>query len=360
MAVKVAKTMDASAIEERQRDEQNVIEANIRSRATSAFDTETSDNDAAAALTGGFGSSLEQNTAVRLLRARSESLSSTDRELDMESLSCLAMTPEDRHALEEEMKAQHTHPLARQVEREAEEQRVENERNYYRSRSGRLREVGTEMVRSGSSSRMGRMGRMSSDPMLLGGQRRSGRNWNEIVSAFERGGNGEVGSLDDLVILEAAILLSMEEESRQRAARSTGETEFDAARHALNGFPLVQQPLDAEGDSGAENNSIVEQLARGLLSSRRDRSYRSMNGFGNSSYRLGGISEAEQIEMAIALSLQQTQEQETTRSDEPELNSEETSCLEELEATSIMEESSEVAEDSANVEGVEAATESNN
>lgn len=356
MAVKIARTMDAAAIEERQKDEQNVIEAKIRSRAASAFDAETSDHDAAAAPGCGFGSSLEQNTSVRLLRIRSESLSSTDQEPDMDSLSCLAMTPEDRRALEEEMRAQHTHPLARQVEREAEERRVENERNYYRSQSGRLREVGTDMLRSVSSGRSGRMAGMSGDPMLLGGQRRSSRNWNEIVSAYERGGNGQVGSLDDLVVLEAAILLSMEEESRRRTTNNTGEPEFDAAQHALNGFPLVQQLLAVEGDSGEQNNSMVEQLARGLLSSRRDRSYRSTHGFGDSPYMLGGITEAEQIDMAIALSLQQSQERETAGNDEPELNSEETCFPEGLEATSETEEPSQAA----CVGGVEVATESNN
>jgi hypothetical protein len=360
MAVKIARTMDAAAIEERQKDEQNVIEAKIRSRAASAFDAETSDHDAAAAPGCGFGSSLEQNTTVRLLRIRSESLSSTDQEPDMDSLSCLAMTPEDRRALEEEMRAQHTHPLARQVEREAEERRVENERNYYRSQSGRLREVGTDMLRSVSSGRSARMAQMPGDPMLLGGQRTSSRNWNEIVSAYERGGNGQVGSLDDLVVLEAAILLSMEEESRRRTSNNTGEPEFDAAQHALNGFPLVQQLLDIEGDSGEQNNSMVEHFARGLLSSRRGRSYRSIHGFGDSPYMLGGITEAEQIEMAITLSLQQSQERETAGNDEPELNSEETCLSERLEATSETEEPSQAAEDSTCVGGVEVATESNN
>jgi hypothetical protein len=50
------------------------------------------------------------------------------------------------------------------------------------------------------------------------------------VAAFERGGNGEVQSLDDLVVLEAAILLSMEEDARRaRTGAEEVDTDFDAA-----------------------------------------------------------------------------------------------------------------------------------
>lgn len=164
------------------------------------------------------------------------------------------------------------------VEQEAEERRLENERNYYRTRSGRLLEVGpAEMLLVSDS---GRMSQMSNGSMLFGGQRISGRNWNEMADAFERSRSGQVSSLDDLMVLEAAILLSIDEESRRLALNSseTDGQELDAVQHALNGFSLLQQ------------------------------SYQSMHGFRAS---LRGISEAEQIELAIALSLQQAQQHET-------------------------------------------------
>ena len=301
MCIKVAKTMDSAAVEERQMNEQKVIEAKIRAQNSSVNEDPS-----------GFGSSLEHNTAVRLMRARSESLSSAgDSENDVASI---AMTPEDRQVLEEEIRAQHLHPLARRVEQEAEDRRLENERNYYRSQSGRLRELRMAEMRARSA----RMARMSSDPLLLGGRRISNnRNWNEIVDAFENGGNGEVNTLDDLVVLEAAILLSMAEEGRRREEESGSSTadnneasnpRFDAAQHAMQGFPLVHSLL-------ADPAAAVDHRPS---SSRRGRSLRSLQHGSHdmSNLLLAGISEAEQIEMAIAMSLQQAQQQRSTSNDE--------------------------------------------
>mmetsp|Transcript_5198 Transcript_5198/g.9535 ORF Transcript_5198/g.9535 Transcript_5198/m.9535 type:complete len:545 (+) Transcript_5198:71-1705(+) len=281
LTIQVAKTMDAAAVQERQSNEQQVLEAKMRAR----------DEDNCT----GFGSSMEQNTAVRLMRARSESMSSsTGGETDVASV---AMTPEDRHVLEEEIRAQHTHPLARRVEQEAEERRIENERNFYRSSRGL---------------RIARMA--ASDSRLLGNRRASNsRNWNEIVNAFESHGNGEVNSLDDLVVLEAAIMLSMAEEDRRREGGTTSsdnndetdETNFNAVEHARQGFPLVQSMLTDSNRPSA--------LARRPSASRRARSLRHLqhrDAGDLSNILLRGISEAEQIEMAIAMSLQQSQQSE--------------------------------------------------
>jgi hypothetical protein len=148
----------------------------------------------------------------------------------------------------------------------------------------------------------------------------------------------------------------MEEESRRRTlnSREPNTQELDAAQHALNGFPLLQQMIDTDDDSNTHRSSMAEQLtglARDLPSSHFGTSYRSIHGFGGS---LRGISEAEQIDMAIALSLQQTQQQETAGNDESVVNSEEISAPERLEATA------EAAGGSTSVEGVEGTTESNN
>jgi hypothetical protein len=278
LVTKVAKTMDTAAVQERQLDEQKVIEAKIRARASSSSG---GDDDSER----GFGSNLEQNTAVRLMRARSESLSSSDVDGD-DVASIIAMTPEDRHVLEEEIRAQHTHPLARQVEQEADDRRLQNERNYYRSQSGRIRELRAAEMRA-RSARMA--ARMSSDSTLLAGNRRASRNWNEIVEAFEQNGNGSVNTLDDLVVLEAAILLSMAEEDRRReqdggttGAASNDSPSFDASEHARQGFPLARNVASAARHS----------------SSRRSASLRALHQHGAnemSSLLLRGISEAEQV-----------------------------------------------------------------
>lgn len=269
----MAKTMDSAAVEERELQEQQVIEAKIRSQQTSS----------------GFGSNMEQNTAVRLMRARSESMSSTGTTDVVEDVTAIAMTPEDRHVLEEEIRAQHVHPLARQVEREADDRRLENERNYYRSQSGR------------SAAMRARVARMSSDSRLLGSRN---RNWNEIVDAFESNGSGQVNSLDDLVVLEAAILLSMAEEERRDGGDSG---RFDASQHARQGFPLVQSRLLADPPSSARAQRSISVARRARVSQRAaarpEPEYGSHNF--SSNMLLRGISEAEQIEMAIAMSLQQ-------------------------------------------------------
>jgi hypothetical protein len=275
----IAKDMDSAAVEERELAEQQVIEAKIRSQQTSS----------------GFGSNMEQNTAVKLMRARSESMSSTGTDV-VEDVTTIAMTPEDRHVLEEEIRAQHTHPLARQVEREAEDRRLENERNYYRSQSGR------------NAAMRARMARMSSETRLLGTRN---RNWNEIVDAFESNGNGQVSSLDDLVVLEAAILLSMAEEGR----RDGGDTgQFDPSQHARQGFPLVHSLLTDPNSSSAR--ALRSSAARRARVHQRAATPQQEYGSHNlSSLLLRGISEAEQIEMAIAMSLQQAQQEESTSND---------------------------------------------
>ena len=48
---------------------------------------------------------------------------------------------------------------------------------------------------------------------ILGSSQRPDRDWDAIINAYERG-VGEVQSLDDLVVLEAVIILSKEEQAR--------------------------------------------------------------------------------------------------------------------------------------------------
>lgn len=318
LLVTVAKQMDEEAVKERHADEQRVIEATIRARADT-FESLPSDSGSSepGSPTPGFGSSLQQNSRVQMMRARSESLSSTDPDAAMsddEMMLALAVSENERRALEEEMRQQHTHPLARQVEQEAEERRIENERNYYRSNSARVNEArAADLLRRGmgTSGRRNRSGRTISV--------RGSRNWNDIVDAFERGGGGEVQSLDDLVVLEAALVLSMEEESRRRSQGNNEGGGFDAAQHAREGFPLVERFLsrrdsrntdESEGSrSSADLSETIQGLARRMSNSRARRQFgRTLSNPMVGDPGLRYISEAEQIEMAIALSLQQAQE----------------------------------------------------
>jgi hypothetical protein len=350
-SVSVAKTPSEEEIEARQRDEQTVIEARIRVESgggagtaieNPALSTPTKKTRNASVApnssSNAFGSELEKTEQFQLLKKRSESFASNEGvrtpQKDAEIINSIAMTPEERIRLEEEMKAQHSHPLALRVEAEAQERRLQNEQAYYRSNS-----AGNHTFRAQRASDLFRNdGSTGAAP----GRRlryRTARDWNEIVEAYERGGNGEVNSLDDLVVLEAAILLSMEEEARRERLGD----DFDAARHAREGFPLIRSLLGSpseinrRGEVGvSEVNPSFSSLAAvtpsGLSDSaqndvqnwspgrRRYQSTRAAVSSGRSqgmmpqatldaaSFLMRGVSEEEQIAMAIAASLQEQQQ----------------------------------------------------
>eukprot|EP00980_Cylindrotheca_fusiformis_P021205 scaffold8150_cov118-Cylindrotheca_fusiformis.AAC.14 len=280
LSVGVAKRMTSEQLKEQEKEEQLVVEARIRSQSISDK-SESGDNS----LTECFGSSLQQDSRVALMRARSESLSSNnsgDQCHQKENIMSLAMSPEDRRRLEEEMRAQLSHPLTMRVEAEAAERRMQNERAYSRTSSSSSREMRAQRAAE-----------------LVRRRRRGGRDWNQIVDAFERGGNGEIHSLDDLVVLEAAILLSMDEESRQ--ARQ-GEDGFDAARHARDGFPLVRSFFANRREEGAEASQ--GSTSRRRLQATNSESSSHSAALDTASMLMRGISEEEQLAMAIAASLQ--------------------------------------------------------
>jgi hypothetical protein len=374
LQVTIAKQMGAEQIQERETEEQRVIEARIRARNPDASSgggggggsdsnsssaktaamkiPSTTAGTAAAASTdsdsNAFGSSLERNSMVALMRKRSESFAEDGTtNADSIPVECLAATPEERRRLENEMKAQHSHPLALRVQAEAAERQLENERAYHRAHSQR----GEILAGRDGSFRRARSSHGS--PRGMGGGSGGGgagqsRDWNSIVEAFERGGNGEVQSIDDLVILEAAILLSMEEEARRLRSGSTaaGSSEdtrngnnnssssssnpFDVAQHARDGFPLIGSFLASRGARSDGNDDTFESsmmspgsLARtlgtmsnsstsGRRSSRNQllRHGRLSHSFGSSEgSSLEGISEEEQVALAIAASLQDQERQ---------------------------------------------------
>jgi hypothetical protein len=286
--------MDDTAIQERYEEEQRQIEAQIRARgAAAAPNKKEGEKDGSvtnrqsiprdeAPVTptphtppppGSFGSSLERSPYRRMA-------SST---LSEDNIS--VMTPEHRQQVEEHVRAQHTHPLAMRLQAEEAERRWQNEREYYQQNPHR------QLRRQ-----------------LLESSTRRGRDWNRIVDAFERSGNGTVNSLDDLVVLEAAIMLSMEEEARRRgetpemstteSSRQRHPSQFDAARHASAGFPLARERLGRAEREVEALRELRRQRMSGML--------RPSGGVGGR-WLMRGISEEEQIAMAIAASLQDQQ-----------------------------------------------------
>lgn len=348
-SISVAKKPTVEDIDARNKEEQTVIEARIRansvsgssgggglglkpastdpvkegasvSRKHSSVAPDTTSTTSTT--TSGFGSELAKDERFLRLKKRSESFASNEGvktpDKDREIIESIAMTPEERRRLEEEMKAQLNHPLTLQVEAEAEQRRVDNEREYYRNNpAGAMR-----AQRSAELQRLGGLVGGSGSRRARGGP----RDWNSIVDHFERGGNGEVGSLDDLVVLEAAILLSMQQEARrsqEEGGRDSGSG-FDANQHARDGFPLVRSLLsgqggrsnrrgeDGSGSTASSSSSTAasaagrtRSLAGGSSSVRRlNRGLMGDTALSTASMMMRGISEEEQIAMAIAASLQ--------------------------------------------------------
>ena len=469
MTVTPAMAMNAESMLLREEAEQRVIEAKIRQRAALLREAEQQNAEAAAATAAAaswstteatddtnrteFGSSLQQHERIS---RRSSSLPSdqdrpnndnyhntnatsttnssplqgmtvdvdVDVDVDINNIlrDSFAMTPEERRLLEDEMRAQHSHPLTRRLEAEAEERRIINEQEYLLRTSTSINNAGRSSAHninnnisntnpffyippSSRSRRSLRRTSHNNSSICRGGERHHyqpqtpRRDWNQIVEAFERGGHGEVNSLDDLVVLEAAMILSMEEENRRRASglgenhqnhdgdiededhrhqqqhTSTAATDthghtdtgaarlpaeytsynnnnsnstydgsiFDASQHANDGFPLVRSRLAGRhpeifGISSASTSTAMSRsddqniLTTGVV---RDRGYHQLlrateqpwasegnhrrrrhNSSSNSAAALDtvalamrGITEDDQLAMAIAASLQDQQQQ---------------------------------------------------
>jgi hypothetical protein len=340
--VSVAQKPSDEEIKDREKNEQMVIEARIRAErgcggaGSSNHDATTPVKKKSGASVAPdssslscFGSELEKDERFQLLKKRTESFASNEGtrtpQKDAEIIQSIAMTPEERRRLEEEMKAQHNHPLSLRVEAEAHERRLQNEQAYYRSNS-----VGSNTLRAQRAADLFRSNSSNGAAATRRLRYRGARDWNQIVESFERGGNGDVNSLDDLVVLEAAILLSMEAEAEANRERDRGQ--FDAARHAGAGFPLVRSLFggnDGDGGNGdrtaaadASSESAAERTLRRLNASRRRHLIERAAGSGSAARHRGlmaeaaldtasmmmrGISEEEQIAMAIAASLEEQQ-----------------------------------------------------
>jgi hypothetical protein len=226
-----------------------------------------------------------------MMRMRSSSLSeSNSTKSPVQEICSLAMTPEERHNLEQEVRAQHHHPLTMRLEAEEAERRMRNQMEYYRRAHER-----TDASRLQYGSRPSQQYGMRLYPQQQGP--REGRDWNRIVDAFERRGSGNgVQSLDDLVVLEAAIMLSMEEEARRRgeappSSRNASMDQFDAERHASANFPLARARV-SENRLSLPGSSLQGSSTSSVLTGRANGS--------------GRLSEEQQIAMAIQASLQES------------------------------------------------------
>jgi hypothetical protein len=252
----------------------------------------------------------------------------------------IAMTPEERQRLEEEMKAQHFHPLVLRLESQAQERRLENDRAYQSTASAR-----NQQTFDTATSRGYHMSRRA----------RERRNWDQLASFFDQGED-----MDDMSALETAILYS-----RLRDERNSEGGSNNSDREQLDGIPLLRTLLTGQLDGNEGSSRSGRSL--NLRSSRRQRNQLTRSGLGSfgmrnrgmgdvaietASMMMRGISEEEQISMAIAASMR---DQETADGDDgDEGNDEEESS----EVDSSNSENDSPAEDSSDDSGADSSEDS--
>jgi len=243
-----------------------------------------------------FGSQLAKDARFQMMRDRSQSFASSDGtstpKIEHEIIQSIAMTGEERKKLEEEMKAQHFHPLVLRLEAEAHERRLENDRAYQNSSASR-----NQQSNDSSSNRGYHMTRRA----------RTTRNWEQLAHFFDQG-----EEIDDMTALETAILFNRMTEREQ--ADDNGDSSGNN-NGELDGFPLLRSLLTGHVDSNQVSASSGR--SHNFRTSRRQRSqfmrsnvrHRGMNdvALGTASMMMHGISEEEQLSMAIAASMQDQQ-----------------------------------------------------
>jgi hypothetical protein len=360
MSITVQRAMDEDDILKRDQEEQRVIEAAIRNRAaqkngeSAGLDNNTSDNSPEG--TGTFGSSLDNYNRTRTFsNASSSNVSATSSEpggtaiTNMDdtnnALLSVAMTPEDRRALENEMRAQLSHETHQRMRSEEEEASMRRAQEWYGSEAGarsrmrdaRLAELSDLLARmSGRGENDGEDGEGGAV-----GRGRGAATLGSLIRAMERTGRGGP-TMEDLMRLEAAFLLGMDGDMRRQ--RNQSSSAGNSSRSDNDGLAAGFGYSDPHG---------VSMLGRTGGPSRRVQ-MRGSGGRGISSAHLDtaelymrGVSEEEQIAMAIAMSMQ---DQQQTQNDGDQEATEDSSATETNEDVQRDENQSSNTEESAEEE----------
>jgi len=210
IAVKIAKKLDGDDVAKRDEEEQIVIEASIR--------------------------------------ARKDSISS----VNSCGSSSRLLTPDERHNLEEEMRSQSAHPIMTQIRRQEEQQRDTHDREHNR-RSG----DGYSMFQREFLMRRGMEALNNLGDDEAGGIRRT---LGGSATQLGRPGNG---GLNDLFLIEAALLLSMQNgrgNSRSMHAPSRAGTAISASATSAgdinnNDNPMRNPMIRSDWEYSDRNNN---------------------------------------------------------------------------------------------------------
>ncbi len=348
MTVKVAKCLDEEGVRMRDEAEQKMIEASIKGKITgeqgagSVAPTPLVANNNSESYAGGrFGSNLDADLKTR---SRSRTLSTS-------SSGVIAMSPDERRAIEEEMRSQRFHPLVRDMSLEADRIRERHDLEYREMARYRNRDMSRDAQR-----RLEELLHRRASAIVGNRERREFNQRLSIVTGIHESDDeeSEVNErLDDLFMLEAALYLSMREReglgsrsggasggerssSRNRSSRSSSRSGSDHGdnnsgdntissrsqhRGSQRGSRLLRRersgrrsPRDFRSNPHAiDPQNILHQLIRerGADDPSRNPYFRGTGLTDYPSTRDGlvmGLSEASQLEMAIQLSLQEAQQ----------------------------------------------------
>ena len=375
LVITVQKGMDEDAVARREEEEQVAIEALIRSRAAqvnrdapgpmagdATLETGSISDGGGSTASGGFGSSLENYNRTRTFSNGSSHISNNSDRDEMTSplgtparqtstdessaLLSLAMSPEDRDALEREMREQLSHPTHRRMEEEAEEARMRHAQEWSRSDSGirsRMRDTRmAELTRllanmsrgDNDDDDEGDEGGRARVPSIalfgLGGGDPRSRELSGLIRALQASPGSQYHSnsmasgnrgrtLDDLMRLEAAFFLGMDDDMRRHVEHAGRQRNSNTNSRMISGRSDTENEDNNDEGRGATGTPSALRFGRSgvSLSSGRAGSSRFARGISNrgvsgthmdtAELLMRGISEEEQLAMAIALSMQEPQ-----------------------------------------------------
>jgi len=355
MSIVVAKRLDDHDVKVREEEEQKVIEATIRARSNSesiasgTTSDETSCSSNSGIGPGGFGSRLHRE----MMRTRSRTLSAdfnsrptssssstndnTHSNNDAHTINTIknvAMTPEERRALEDQMRSQLSHPLMVEMQRNAELESQRHLLEHAERRRDRIRHSREELGRLIDRARerehglnlfAGTFDRTydddDDDDDDIDGGRASGISYGDNLLARLDGERGSrPPSMNDLYLLEAALYLSAREDSRRRRRnRSRGRRNDNSLLRALlsgggggsgnsgsgglGGGALHQGDNTTSTDDGDSSNND-----RQSRESEEETSQNDPHTFSAADILFAGLSEANQLEMAIQMSIRDEEE----------------------------------------------------
>ncbi len=368
MLVAVQRRMDEGDVALREEEEQRMIEATIQNRLKELHgespsrgnSIHRSDTQGSNDKPGGFGSSLDQYNRSRTFSNSSNASSSAtsssvgtasdlprtrllDENRSLEKLESsdastaiqlLAISPDERRTLESEMRAQLSHDTHRRIESEAEEARMRHVQEWYgsdagmrsRMREARVAELTALLERLGAANRRGGgiVGNQDDDEDYedrgVGRGIGAANNLSRLLRALDHsniGGDGGLGgrnrNLEELMRLEAAFFLGVDDETSHRSRRhipgrrltrriNGGNEVLDDTE---NGEALNAEVFELGG--GGRHSASVRGINR-LIRNRHVRRGVSSTQLDTAELLMRGVSEEEQLAMAIAMSMQDTRQ----------------------------------------------------